>query len=100
MRGRYSIQILDRARRELATDIAWWRINRPAAPNAIREELTKARELLSRNPEAGPAAEDHPGIRRLLLIRVSYHLYYRVNHAARQVEILAFWHTRRMPPEL
>jgi len=98
--GRYRIQILDRARREFAIDIAWWRVNRPAAPHAIREELAKARDLLARNPEAGPAAEDHPGIRRLLLARVSYHLYYRVNRAARQIEIVAFWHTRRGPPAL
>lgn len=100
MKARYRVHIQDRARREIAIDIAWWRINRPAAPNALREELGKARELLARNPEAGPAAEDHPGVRRLLLERVSYHVYYRVNADARQVEILAFWHTRRRPPAL
>lgn len=100
MKGRYRIHILDRARREIAINIAWWRVNRPAAPNAIRAELARARDLLAKNPEAGHAAEDHPGIRRLLLDRVSYHLYYRVDHAAQQVDILSLWHTRRSPPPL
>lgn len=97
MKVRYRVQILDRVRRELALDIAWWRVNRPSARNPIREELARACDILAQHPEAGPAAEDHPGIRRLLLVGASYHLYYRVNHAKRQVEIVALWHTRRRP---
>jgi plasmid stabilization system protein ParE len=100
VRGRYRIQILDRARREIAVDIAWWRLHRSSDPRALRDEIARGCDLLSRNPEAGPAAEDYPGVRRLLLLRVSYHLYYRVNHAARQIEIVALWHTRRRPPVL
>ena len=35
------------------------------------------------------------GVRRLFLSRTGYHLYYRVNEAERQVEVLALWHARR-----
>jgi plasmid stabilization system protein ParE len=34
-------------------------------------------------------------IRRVLLTRIHYHLYYSVSPASLTVEILALWHTRR-----
>ena len=40
-------------------------------------------------------SERLPGVRRILLSRVRYHLYYRVNEESRQVEVLALWHARR-----
>jgi hypothetical protein len=40
-------------------------------------------------------------VRRVLLSRVSYFLYYRVNRTSGSVEVLAFWHARRgSGPEL
>jgi plasmid stabilization system protein ParE len=34
-------------------------------------------------------------VRRLLLSRTGYHLYYQVNAEAGRVEVLALWHSRR-----
>jgi plasmid stabilization system protein ParE len=89
-----------RAKRHLAIARAWWRVNRPSAPDAIDDALHMARRLLRSTPEVGGESADSPGLRRLLLERVDYHLYYRIDHGERSVEIVAVWHARRLPPTL
>jgi plasmid stabilization system protein ParE len=76
---------------------AWWRVNRTKAPNAIREELERASVLVAAQPHIGARARNLTllGVRRLHLARIRYDIYYRVTDAPRQLEILAFWHTRR-----
>ena len=76
---------------------AWWRLNRPKAPNAIREELERASALVALQPQIGTRARNVPliGVRRLHLARFRYDLYYRVREAPPQLEILAFWHASR-----
>lgn len=96
---RYEVRMLGRARREYAAAAAWWRLNRRAAPNMLRNELLAARKLLAKFPEAGEVDEGQGGeVRRLLLQGSTYLLFYRVNHRARQIEILAVWHAQRLPP--
>jgi plasmid stabilization system protein ParE len=75
--------------------VAWWHDNRPAAPGAVEDELERAFDLLSTKPGIGAVARNValPGIRRVHLSRIHYHLYYRV--AADWIEILALWHTSR-----
>ena len=81
---------------------AWWRTNRPKAPNAVREELEQASALVAAQPDIGSRARKVKlaGVRRILLARIRYHLYYRVSETPRRIEILAFWHTSResQPP--
>src|SRR5262245_27179585 len=60
--------MLARARREYAAAAAWWRLNRQAAPNMLRNEMLAARTLLAKFPEAGEVDEGQGGeVRRLLL---------------------------------
>ncbi|PYR58844.1 MAG: type II toxin-antitoxin system RelE/ParE family toxin [Acidobacteria bacterium] len=75
----------------------WWRVNRPRAPNAIREDLDRASSLIAVQPEVGARARNValPGVRRLHLARIRYHLYYRLVETPRQIEILGFWHASR-----
>ena len=72
----------------------WWRLNRPKAPNAIREDLERASSLIAVQPEIGARAQNLSlsGVRRLHLARIRYDLYYRVLEVPEQLEILAFWH--------
>ena len=74
---------------------AWWAKNRPAAPDAIAEELESALALLALQPNLGAAARNIRlrGVRRIHLSRVHYHVYYRVSSEA--IDVLAFWHTSR-----
>jgi plasmid stabilization system protein ParE len=75
----------------------WWRRNRTAAPNAIREELERALALIASHPNAGGRA-DHvklPNVRRVFMPRIKYHVYYHVLAAPPRIQVVAFWHARR-----
>lgn len=89
------IEITDNAQAQISTAAAWWAENRPAAPNAIREELDRILDLLRVQPAIGTSARRATlsGVRRVTLSRIRYYVYYRVVGDALQV--LAFWHTSR-----
>jgi len=91
------IEVSDLAKAQISTAEQWWRLNRPKAPNAIREELERASLLISVQPNIGAQARNVslPDVRRLRLARVRYYVYYRVVTNPEQVEILAFWHVSR-----
>ncbi|MCE9635706.1 MAG: type II toxin-antitoxin system RelE/ParE family toxin [Planctomycetes bacterium] len=89
------IVVTSRAAGEIDEASTWWVRNRPAAPGAIHEELTRAFALLAAQSRIGATARNAslPGVRRIHLDRVRYHVYYRVTPAA--IEVLAFWHSSR-----
>jgi plasmid stabilization system protein ParE len=96
---RYRIYVLARARRDYAAALAWWRLNRLAAPRMLRDEMRAAKKLLSALPEAGALDVTRKGeIRRLLLRGSNYFVYYRVDGEQRRIEILSIWHAQRLPP--
>jgi plasmid stabilization system protein ParE len=92
-----SIEVSDLAKAQIRAADEWWRANRPAAPNAIREELERASRLIAVQPGVGARARNLSlvGVRRLLLARIRYHVYYRVVTDPDRVEVLAFWHGSR-----
>lgn len=89
-----------RAEREAVMEDRWWRENRPAAPDLLARELERALSLLTIGPMLGPAARDVRlrGVRRILLSRTGYHVYYRVQPRKRRVLVLALWSARRGRP--
>lgn len=91
------VEVSDLAAGHIRAAEVWWRLNRPKALNAIREELERASSLIAVQPELGTRARNAtlPGVRRVHLARVRYHLYYRVVEEPRHVELLAFWHASR-----
>jgi plasmid stabilization system protein ParE len=91
------IEVSNLARAQIHAAQDWWRVNRPKAPNAIREELERASLLISVQPEIGARARNISlgGVRRLHLARVRYYVYYRVVTDRERIEVLAFWHESR-----
>ncbi|MEK6373434.1 MAG: type II toxin-antitoxin system RelE/ParE family toxin [Acidobacteriota bacterium] len=75
----------------------WWRVNRTAAPNAVRLELQRAFVLIASQPRIGSRATNVslPGVRRIYLPKIKYHLYYHVIASPERVEVVALWHARR-----
>jgi plasmid stabilization system protein ParE len=69
--------------------------SRATAPGALRIELEQALALLVEHPHAGMRVRTpRPGeVRRFLLLRTQYFLYYRVRE--QQLEVLALWHASR-----
>ncbi|WP_437929010.1 type II toxin-antitoxin system RelE/ParE family toxin [Sorangium sp. So ce291] len=82
---------------------AWWRENRQGAPSLFAEELAAALRMLRNVPEMGapyvPKAND--GVRRVLMPRTQYHVYYAYVPEERFIGVLAIWSCLRgKPPSL
>ena len=93
--------ITQTAREQIDEVDAWWLKNRPAAPDLFADELAAALALLTESPRGG-VSYAHPrasGVRRLLLFRCRYHVYYIVEAAPEGpddvVTVVALWHTQR-----
>ena len=97
MNERFTVAFTPRASREVAEAKRWWRANRTKAPDALEEELRTALDLIATTPAIGAVARNValPGVRRILLNRVNYFLYYRPRAESRTVEVVALWHARR-----
>lgn len=97
------VRFLGRSATQAREVDAWWRENRDAAPSLFADELTDALRLLKKIPLIGapyaPMAKD--GIRRLLLRRTQYYVYYVVDADAKILGVLAIWSCLRgRPPAL
>jgi plasmid stabilization system protein ParE len=84
-----------RATREVEAIDAWWRENRPSAPDLFATELGDMIAAVALLPSLGAPARNARlvGVRRVLLRRTRYHVYYWVH--ADQLEVLAVWHAVR-----
>jgi len=89
------IEITDEARAQLAAAAAWWAENRPSAFGAVLEDLDRILNLLTVQPGMGTRARRTTlsGVRRVMLSRIRYYVYYRV--AGDALQVLAVWHTSR-----
>jgi plasmid stabilization system protein ParE len=98
----YKIRVAPRAEAQIKKASAWWLENRSKAPTAFSEEVDRGFELARMWPSAGEPVEHSrlKGVRRILLARIRYHLYYCASPETETVEILALWHTSRgsLPP--
>jgi plasmid stabilization system protein ParE len=76
---------------------AWWAENRRAAPTLVAVEFETAAEQLSAAPESGRlhSRSKRVIVRKMLMPRSRYHLYYEVDSVNRLVTILAVWHVSR-----
>ena len=73
------VEVSDGAAGQIRVAEAWWRANRPKAPNAIREELERASVLIAVQPDIGASAREVAleGVRRIHLRRIRHYLYFR-----------------------
>lgn len=98
---RRALRISPNAEEQIREAADWWWRNRRGARTLFGDQLQRGFDLATTQPHAGVRARDVDleGVRRLLLSRIRYHLYYTVEDEV--VEILAFWHASRgTPPAL
>ena len=90
-----AIRVTRRAATQIEEAADWWAANRPSAPDAIAEDLEQAYSVIAAHPGVGSVARSARlrGVRRVLLNRINYYLYYR--EARDVIEVLAFWHASR-----
>jgi hypothetical protein len=76
----------------------WWKENHETS-NAIGDEIRWVADHLQTSPYMWPAAENarKPGLRRVFLQRIGYHLYYRVDERRGRITFTDFRHARRRP---
>ena len=89
------VKVSARAASEIHKAAEWWAENRPAAPGAVRTDIGEALALLARQPGIGAAYEGikTKGVRRLLVGRIRYYIYYRVT--IETLDVLTVWHESR-----
>ena len=94
------LRISARAASQIRQAARWWTDNRPLAPDAFRQDLSEAFALLANHPGIGSPCESLrvASVRRLLIGRIRYFIYYRLTDDA--LDVLALWHTSRgeQPP--
>ncbi len=81
----------------------WWVTERPAASSLFADELVHAIDRLAAVPRSGAPFESAAvaDVRRVILARTRYHLYYTVHPVRREVLVRAVWHASRgQEPEL
>ena len=78
----------------------WWRRHRDKAPDALENDLAEALEKIRSSPSTGKfMGHQRKGIvRRYLMERVHYYLFYRINSTG-DIDILQLWHSSRRPPK-
>lgn len=95
------VLVAPEAEQQIRAIDAWWRANRPVSPDLFGGELREGFATLRTHPGTAPRAP-HPtvkGLRRLLLPRTKYHIYYVPTD--RRVLVLAVWSAvRGSGPEL
>jgi plasmid stabilization system protein ParE len=93
------IKIGKRASRQAERASNWWHENRSAAPQLFERELEEALGVLVTRPTAGVSfpTEKRPELRRLLLPKTEYHLYFALEceHNEAVVVIHSVWGARR-----
>jgi plasmid stabilization system protein ParE len=91
----HRVKVSARAALQMHKAAEWWAENRPAAPGAIRTDIGEALALLAEQPGIGAFYEGAraKGVRRLLVGRIRYFIYYRVTSDT--IEVLAVWHVSR-----
>ena len=94
---RLSIVFWHPAARQIEEASDWWRKHREGSPDALSEDLVRTLDIIARQPGIGsPAASQRlKDVRRVLLPRVGYFLFYRVARRRSELQVLAFWHAKR-----
>ncbi len=87
------VELSEEAQAQVQRIDVWWRKNRQAAPDLFASELDQALRALEDAPALGVRYEPRPGVRRLLLKRTHYHLYF-VEQTDR-VYVAAVWSAYR-----
>jgi len=93
---RISVRIEDDAAKQFEDLRSWWSRNRPAA-RSLKSQLVEASNRIKEAPYASPVytvLNDIP-IRRLLIRRTPYAIYYWVDEAKAEARVIAVWSCQR-----
>jgi plasmid stabilization system protein ParE len=70
------VELSEQARAQIRAIDIWWRENRQRSPDLFGQEVDKALQTLADTATPGVLYDDRKSVRRLLLERSHYHLYF------------------------
>jgi plasmid stabilization system protein ParE len=85
------VRFARRAEREVERIDHWWRTNRPDTAQLFASELGAVVTLLTTAPDIGRPYAGKPSVRRILLRRTRYHVYYTRDNDAGAITIVSVW---------
>ena len=91
--------IRPRARRQFQAAERWWVAHRDKAPEAFDEDVAAGLESVAADPHIHQRVHGKRNMRRILLERVRYYIYYRIMDSG-EIEVISVWHASRRPPRL
>ena len=91
------VRATGRAKREIARAALWWSKNRPQAHRLFLDELEAAERHLGTAPISGQiyGYRKNRLVRRWLLEKTEYHVYFSVNRKAQVIMLHSVWGARR-----
>jgi hypothetical protein len=92
---RLALAFTKRASAQIVRADAWWRQHRAASAELLLDELSEDLTLLRGSPDVGLPSRHakRADVRRVLLPRARFHVYYAVEREA--VVVLALWSALR-----
>jgi plasmid stabilization system protein ParE len=100
-----TVRIHPSAMRQASAAVRWWVRNRPRAPDLLRTELARALAAIEHAPRSGPPCTElgpeFAAVRRMLMPRTRYYVFYVYDEEAARVDVVAVWsNLRGTPPPL
>ena len=94
----YQVGLIEEAQADLGAVVRWLAKQSPEAAQRIGHELLDAALTLTVFPRRGVSVRRRPGLRKLA--HRHYLIFYQVNDAAGQVEVVRIWNGRQNPAGL
>jgi plasmid stabilization system protein ParE len=94
---RYEVVLAPAAQTQARKVAAWWQENRPAARDLFDDEMAAVLARLAEAPRTGlpHGTIRNRLIRRILMARTSYNVYFEIQEERPLVRIVAVWHAAR-----
>lgn len=99
MAAPYSVVFAPEAAAEVTAIAAWWHKHRLAAPALFQQELKQALLNIAAFPEIGVRAKmpADPDVHAVVLRRTGYVVFYDIDHATSEIQIVRVRHSKRRP---
>lgn len=91
------IEITEDAKQELEKSVKWYESRKKGLGKEFKEEVKKTVKTIEQNPEQNPKAGDNENIRRALVYRFPFIIFYLIQQTT--IKIFSIFHTSRNPKD-
>ncbi len=98
--SRFSVYVTTRARRQFDSARIRWEMTHHEPATTLRQDFAAARDILEGQPYAGQEMDGDTTIRRYVLARAPFVVFYRVRPKVERVEFIMLVHARMEIPRL